>query len=75
MAITFYEVRQIIKNGTLGSEVIKEYREYRPGFLYNYTHTSHNWVIESDGVATGKEQLLFILEELEAMYDPEERIQ
>lgn len=73
MAMTFDEVRQIIKNGTLGSEVIKEHREY-PGFPYDYTYTSHNWVIESDGVATGKEQLLFILAELEAMYDPKEEM-
>lgn len=71
MAMTFDEVRQIIENGTLGSEVIKEHKEY-PGFPYDYTYTSYNWVIESDGVATGKEQLLLILEELEARYDPKE---
>lgn len=71
MAMTFDEVRQIIENGTLGSEVIKEHREY-PGFPYDYAYTSYDWVIESDEVATGKEQLLFILNELEDMYDPKE---
>ena len=61
---TFDDVRQYIENGTVGHTVGSSKEEpYR-----------HDWLIEDDGVASGKEQLLFLLEELEASYVPKREV-
>lgn len=55
--MTFDDVRQYIENGTVGHVV-------RDTDFYN----KEDWLIESDGVLSGKEQLLFLLNELEDTY-------
>lgn len=54
---TFDDVRQYIENGTVGHAVPSN-----PEFY------GTDWLIESDGVLSGKGQLLYLLDELEATY-------
>lgn len=61
---TFDDVRQYIENGTVGHTV---------GSSKEEPHR-HDWLIEDDGVASGKEQLLFLLGELEASYVPKREV-
>lgn len=57
MSMDFDEVRQIILGNTLGEDIdISRYHE--------------DFIIESDGLLTGREQLLFLLGELRDNYVP-----
>lgn len=64
---TFNDVRQYIENGTVGHAVTVTYKD-------ELLRRRHDWLIEDDGVASGKEQLLFLLEELEASYVPKREV-
>ena len=57
MAMYFDEVRQIILGNTLGEEI-------------DMSKYHNDFIVESDGVLTGREQLLFLLDELKEYYVP-----
>lgn len=57
MAMDFDEVRQIILGNTLGEEM-------------DMSRYHNDFIVESDGVLTGREQLLFLLGELKEYYVP-----
>lgn len=57
MAMDFDEVRQIILGNTLGEDI-------------DMSKYHNDFIIESDGVLTGREQLLFLLGELKEYYVP-----
>lgn len=64
---TFDDVRQYIENGTVGQAVTVTYKDV----LHRHRH---DWLIEDDGVLSGEEQLLFLLNELEASYVPKREV-
>lgn len=64
---TFDDVRQYIENGTVGHAVTVTYKD-------ELLRRRHDWLIEDDGVLSGEEQLLFLLNELEASYVPKREV-
>lgn len=58
MAMDFDEVGQIILGNTLGEDM-------------DMSRYHNDFIIESDGVLTGREQLLFLLGELKEYYMPD----
>lgn len=64
---TFDDVRQYIENGTVGQAVTVTYKD-------ELIRHRHDWLIEDDGVLSGKGQLLFLLDELEASYVPKREV-
>ena len=58
MAMDFDEVQQIILGNTLGEEI-------------DMSKYHNDFIVESDGVLTGREQLLFLLGELKEYYMPD----